>query len=232
MIAGLLSTAFGFVDTASVYSNRELPSKYVISSQELIDYVNSNYCNEPIQILTTINGTEGLDWNVVKHVKYDNRDNVDELRMVCGGQPQIIHDMSEIDDSKVVIIQSIPSFPSISDNVVRFINSLTKRDNDLEELLDEVAILEQVEQEFELAESLAAAEDQQVHILGQDAATVVRGNKSLFTTYQFFSSGIFMCLIVSLVLILIFRIALGWLTSIEITYKSFEREVDYQKKNE
>lgn len=56
--------------------------------------------------------------------------------------------------------------------------------------------------------------------------------KGLFHNYQFFTPGIFMCLIVSGFLILIFSVALKWTSSIEISYSSFEKEVDYEKKNE
>lgn len=55
---------------------------------------------------------------------------------------------------------------------------------------------------------------------------------SLFTKYQFFTPGIWSCLIVSGLLISVLYIALTWISSIEITYGAFEKQVDFAKKTE
>ncbi|CAI5759027.1 unnamed protein product [Candida verbasci] len=58
------------------------------------------------------------------------------------------------------------------------------------------------------------------------------GVDNLFTHYQFFTPGLFSAILVSLFLIFILVNALSWLTSLEITYESFEKQVDLDKKSE
>lgn len=60
----------------------------------------------------------------------------------------------------------------------------------------------------------------------------VKTHSNLFTKYQFFTPGVLLGLIVSFILVAIVYISLTWLTSLEISYKSFEKQVDFEKKNE
>lgn len=55
---------------------------------------------------------------------------------------------------------------------------------------------------------------------------------SLFTEYQFFTPGIWSCILISLFLLGILYTALVWVGSIEITYNAFDKQVDFEKKNE
>lgn len=55
---------------------------------------------------------------------------------------------------------------------------------------------------------------------------------SLFTHYQFFTPGILSCLILSSFLVFVLYVALSWMTSIEITYLAFDKQIDYEKKTE
>ncbi|KAG5361037.1 Protein BIG1 [Yarrowia sp. B02] len=47
---------------------------------------------------------------------------------------------------------------------------------------------------------------------------------NLFQKYQFFSPGIFMCLIVSLLLVTVMLFALNWIGSLQISYGAFEKD--------
>ena len=57
-------------------------------------------------------------------------------------------------------------------------------------------------------------------------------NLNLFTEYQFFTPGVWLSIIVSLFLVFVTTAAISWITSIELSYKSFEKQVDHEKKNE
>lgn len=106
--------------------------------------------------------------------------------------------------------------------------------------LDKIA--SKVENEFKQAESLLAEEgDSLVSILHSDKESTQTallsglknsGGTGLFVKYLFVSSGLWMCIIVSAFLILILMAALSWMTSIEITYKAFDKQIDFDKKNE
>lgn len=55
---------------------------------------------------------------------------------------------------------------------------------------------------------------------------------NLFTQYQFFTPGVWLAIIVSLFLVYVVSTAVGWITSIQTSYHSFEKLVDYEKKTE
>ncbi|RCK54467.1 hypothetical protein Cantr_04392 [Candida viswanathii] len=144
-----------------------------------------------------------------------------------------------------VIIQGLPTFrtkgslDSIKEKMYDLYNDddiiINKRD-DKEDGEDEAHFEEEIEHDFEEAESLAAEETDLVSIFDNDKdfpsnGTLVKPD-NLFTNYQFFTSGIWSGIIVSLFLVSILYGALSWLTSLEITYASFEKQVDYDKKNE
>lgn len=60
-------------------------------------------------------------------------------------------------------------------------------------------------------------------------ATVAAGN-SLFDNYSFFTPGIWMGTLISLFLFFLVAQALSWLSSMQISYRAFEKPVDFQKK--
>lgn len=115
-----------------------------------------------------------------------------------------------------------------------------REDEDADEDVEAYAELESA---FKAAESMLAQEegDSFVTALADDKETPsgskenkIKADKksNLFTKYQFFTPGIWLCLIVSLFLIYVLNTALGWITSIQVTYKSFEKQIDYEKKTE
>lgn len=116
-----------------------------------------------------------------------------------------------------------------------------KRDGD--DANEDTEAYAELESAFKAAESMLAQEegDSFVTALADDKeiASGTKENKikadknsNLFTKYQFFTPGIWLCLIVSLFLIYVLNTALGWITSIQVTYKSFEKQIDYEKKTE
>lgn len=104
---------------------------------------------------------------------------------------------------------------------------------------DELLLEAQVEDDFRAAESFIAEEgDSLVTALASDFSLDIApaasplGASNLFTHYQFFTLGIFLALLVSAFLLFVLYTALSWMTSVEISYLSFEKHVDYEKKNE
>lgn len=106
---------------------------------------------------------------------------------------------------------------------------------------DEYQLESQIEDDFRAAEAFIAAEgDSMVTALADDflldvqaaAASAPLKTGNLFTHYQFFTPGIFLALLVSGFLLFVLYTALGWMTSLEISYLSFEKQIDYEKKTE
>lgn len=64
------------------------------------------------------------------------------------------------------------------------------------------------------------------------SAAPLKKNSNLFTEYQFFTPGLWLCLIVSGFLVFVLSIALSWISSLEISYSSFDKQIDFEKKNE
>ncbi|KAI3403439.2 hypothetical protein KGF56_003723 [Candida oxycetoniae] len=106
------------------------------------------------------------------------------------------------------------------------------------EAKNEAQLQQEIENDFALAEKLALEEDksnsQPITILedfNKINSTTTQPN-NLFTNYQFFTPGIWSGLIISGFLLLILYAAIDWLSSLELTYASFEKQVDFDKKNE
>lgn len=180
----------------------------------------------------------------------------DKSCSVSGENPQI--SIVEINDDKDhsimefsskhdshVLVQGIPPFHSAIQDVKDYVKEkfdievFHKRQVSPElESLDSVQLAEltkEVEQELEAAEELVLLEIDASEIgslkFGLNTSLVNR-NSNLFTNYQFFTPGIWMCAIVSGLMIGILYVALGWISSVEISYGAFEKQVDWQKKNE
>lgn len=98
---------------------------------------------------------------------------------------------------------------------------------------NDAEIEQEIERDFEVAESLASEESDPVSIFDTDKqnknGTVVK-HDNLFTKYQFFTSGIWSGIIISGFLLVILYNALSWLSSLEITYASFENKLILIKK--
>ena len=105
---------------------------------------------------------------------------------------------------------------------------------------DASALEAEIESDFRAAESYIIAEgDKPVGMYDskENKTTSAPSKKhkkidNLFSNYQFFTPGILLCLIVSFALVGVLYVALGWIASLEITYKSFDKQVDYEKKQE
>lgn len=241
-LLGLVSPILGFLDTGSVYLNQHLDaSKYIIESDELVGLINEKACGDKnvwIYNIPQISAGNFQGGSFINHVHYSSAEDIDRLSSVCGGENHpkvtlkaITHlDEIEIDmtknDNDLVIVQEIPT-------------KLQSRGDSSE---DEISA------EFAKAKSMAAEaeeedgidEDNEYHILDDNKNNKTESgsdddkdtNDSLFNTYQFFTPGIFMCMIVSFLLLFILLNALSWINNIEITYKSFDKQVDFEKKTE
>lgn len=200
-----------FLDSGSIYSNNPLPSHYIIDSDSLIKNLEQNCQAHDKLTIYRFKGGETLDLNFIKHVQYDLIDKLDSFKGLCGYETIVVDvdNLQEIDiDTKgMVLVQQIPPFQ--------------KRD-----------VYDELEEDLKAAASMAAEEDLPVNILQGDTEETGPVGGSLFEKYQFFSPGLFMCLIVSFLLLFILVNALSWIGGIDITYQSFEKQVDLDKKNE
>lgn len=100
---------------------------------------------------------------------------------------------------------------------------------------------DEVEEEFREAYSLLSeADDITVTALapGDEPSarpspqTTESPKNSLFDKYSYFSTGLWMGLIVSGFLIWVLALALSWISNLEVSYKSFEKSVDFEKKTQ
>lgn len=206
-----------FLDTGSVYFNQELPSRYIIDSKLLVNEIGlkcSSLANKKLNIYRISEFDAIPKGNFIKHVQYDLLDNLDDFFSLCDLESEVteIKSVDEIsyNGDELILVQQVPRF--------------TKRS---EQVYDEYA------EDLKAIESIAASEsDTELTILEDEVTKPSKTSGSLFTKYQFFSAGIFMCLIVSFFLVFVLVNALSWLNSIEITYQSFEKQVDLEKKNE
>lgn len=129
----------------------------------------------------------------------------------------------------------------IKEYVDDFQQGWAKRQDEQDEA--DAEAFEEIESAFRAAESLIAheegdsfvtalAEDKETSSGSEEQKQKTDGRSNLFTKYQFFTPGIWLCLIISLFLVYVLLTAVGWISSIQITYKSFEKQVDYEKKTE
>lgn len=107
-----------------------------------------------------------------------------------------------------------------------------KRDNDDDD--DEVDY-EKVEQDLKNSFSEAYAQlngDEEAHVYETAKATKKssKTSGSLLDNYAFFSSGIWMAIIVSGFLLGVLYVAFKWLNSIQISYSAFDKPVNTNKK--
>lgn len=114
----------------------------------------------------------------------------------------------------------------------------SRRSDEWEGLSDDEAeaTLQEVEDDFRAAESMVAEEEATATILADEGTVYAASNSTaksnLFTEYQFFTPGVWLALIVSGFLLYVAYTAVGWITSIELLYGAFEKQVDYEKKTE
>ncbi|CAK7896242.1 hypothetical protein CAAN1_04S08020 [[Candida] anglica] len=228
--------------------NAEFFAKHVhYKGAEALDLPISNICTkEQVKYVTS---TDELDEESDSPVVIVDLENISSSA-----------DMLKSD--RAVIIQGVPSFHSPEsklESVKHYIEDKAQENFNLPLDFDQVLkkrdtptkyedeefdkLVSEVEDDFRAAESYIAQEgsDMPVHALtdASDAPIAsVAGNytkpshSSLFTKYEYFTPGIFQTLLVSWILISVLYIALSWISSIEITYKSFDKQVDFEKKTE
>lgn len=63
-------------------------------------------------------------------------------------------------------------------------------------------------------------------------STLAPARSNLFQTYQFFTPGVWLALIVSVFLIYVASTAVSWITSIQLSYRAFEKQIEFEKKTE
>ncbi|ODV82383.1 uncharacterized protein CANTADRAFT_88286 [Suhomyces tanzawaensis NRRL Y-17324] len=190
----------------------------------------------------------------VKYVEGMEASNTDENVLIRDvDSEELALDVNELMSSgKHVIVQQIPSFEGASKlkafkeyigeqyEHLKGHQHAKKAQDSEEEYLQAVS---ELEDDLRAAESFIAHEgDSLVTALASPKASSTAApvadapkkitNANLFTTYQFFTPGILSCAIVSFALIGILYGALRWISALEISYHAFEKQVDYEKKNE
>lgn len=215
-----------------VHGTKESEGTYIkhvhYSSPEEIDFALGSSCGQDkVEYLlnTKPSSTDGLAVSIVD-IEDDRKHTVDEFLTSGSG---------------LVVVQGKPSFKALklgrhhAKNKVD--NGLNKRDDDGEFN----KIMAEVEDEFKAAQSLMSkeGEDVMMTIMDSSETSLVQTtdapkvkNPNLFTNYSFFSPGIWMCLLVSGFLLSILYITMSWMTSLEISYKAFDKQVDFEKKTE
>ncbi|EGW32789.1 uncharacterized protein SPAPADRAFT_49735 [Spathaspora passalidarum NRRL Y-27907] len=153
-----------------------------------------------------------------------------------------VHSIDEFLKHENVIVQGVPSFHKRNkvNQIVEQVNDMFHDDVEKRDVADGSNyddIQSEVEADFREAESLIDDETVTVFKASIKEArasndTKKSTNTSLFTNYQFFTPGIWSGIIVSGFLLTILYLGINWLNSLEVTYSSFEKQVDYDKKNE
>lgn len=151
-----------------------------------------------------------------------------------------------------VVVQGKPKFATVgsrADSIKEFLDDKLHLDLDslnkiahLSDSDDKGIIGEEsydLEDEYLVAEELLLANKKEIKSSSASDGISEHGseeqkklNLNLFTEYQFFTPGVWLSIIVSLFLVFVTTTAISWITSIELSYKSFEKQVDHEKKNE
>lgn len=161
------------------------------------------------------------------------------------------HQLSDLLQHNNVVIQVKPKFTtkhSHGHSIKEFLDEklhldlkhLGKRHDDFDdEDVEEIEDFQDLEDEYRAAEALLVANEDVVEVSSAKEDKPKNGDKkkekknsNLFTEYQFFTPGVWLSIIVSLFLVYVASTAISWITSIELSYKSFDKQVDYEKKNE
>ncbi|KAK6465462.1 hypothetical protein DFJ63DRAFT_22439 [Scheffersomyces coipomensis] len=237
-------------NVSSIPSSSSFIKHVHYNSPNEIDFEFGSSCNkDSVKYINGVDGDIADSRIVIFDVEDDKHHSIDDF-------------LNTQNENIKVIVQGKPKFQSkfpklkhlehlIEDKLYEHLNldidfkgkkdaSKTKRD----EIADEENyddIYAEVEEDFKAAESFIAEEgDSIVSIFDESGADDVSasnviaqaGTGGLFAKYQFFSPGIWSAIIISFVLVFILYTAVGWLSAIEISYYSFEKQVDYEKKNE
>ncbi|VEU20807.1 DEKNAAC101750 [Brettanomyces naardenensis] len=155
--------------------------------------------------------------------------------------------LSLVYTSDNVIIQGLPTFQKqdtilkLASQKLKELTSLGRRDyNDEVTEEDFDKIQQELDDSFRAINELLEGDDEIVHAydeetgngVGKDDTPYVFPEGSLFDRYTFFSSGIWMAIIVSSLLFSVVAVALSWLNSVQISYGAFEKPVNVAKKTQ
>ncbi|CUM49304.1 uncharacterized protein AC631_03899 [Debaryomyces fabryi] len=221
-------------------------------SAEELDFPHGSSCNgDRIQYLINKqpNVTENIAIAVVD-IEDDKEHTIDEFLTQAGGvvivqgKPSFHRPESKIEGVKHYIEDKVYDNLKMEldlDNVLRKRAKASGEANDDDD--DKFSqIMAEVEDDFKAAESFISKEGGEMMMTimdssktdsaGSDAKPPKVKNPNLFTNYTFFSPGIWMCLLISGFLVSVLYITMSWMTSLEISYKAFDKQVDFEKKTE
>ncbi|ODV86018.1 hypothetical protein CANARDRAFT_28070 [[Candida] arabinofermentans NRRL YB-2248] len=139
-----------------------------------------------------------------------------------------------------IIVQTLPSFKNTNSLLNKATDSLTKqkqtkRHSVIDQDIDYDTLEKDLKDAFDEIEKLI--QDESYTIQDDDKSTIYKNvsapvpiDGSLFDKYGFFSNGIWMGTLVSLFLFSVLYIALGWLSSLQVSYKAFDKPFNANKK--
>lgn len=226
VVSGFADTAKVFIDQRLVQQHEKLTEQVYISD-EVNEYLITGLKNGnkgavmyriPENML--INSSESSRFNVI-NVYYNSIDKVDfdYSNIDVGYYDKLDSRLNQ--DQQLVVYDLQDRKYSLSELksddkyiIIQMVPSIEESNHDYELLDDDDDLDTSSSQSF-----ISAKKDKQIQ-------------KSLFTEYQFFTPGIWSCILISFFLLAILYNALIWVSSIEISYGAFEKQVDYEKKNE
>ncbi|KAK6197499.1 vacuolar ATP synthase subunit S1-domain-containing protein [Scheffersomyces amazonensis] len=217
------------------------------NSPNEIDFEIGESCNQDsIKYVNDINSIEQYSNPIViVDVEDDHHHKVEEflthpsnIKVIVQGKPKF-HSKTKLKDLERLIEDKLYEHLNID---IASGSKTTKRDQIDHEEEDFDKIIAEVEEDFRAAESFIAEEGDSVVSIFDDEGDVEATEdqiitpkatgSNLFTNYQFFSSGIWSGLIVSGFLLFVLYNALSWISTIEVSYGSFDKQIDFEKKNE
>lgn len=172
-----------------------------------------------------------------------------EEKLAHGGHVVIVdvedgnsHSVAEFLGSRHVIVQGKPSFKVKAESLKEWVESavsglLSRGASADDEEVGEYSEQE-VEADFRAAESMVAEEEGTVTAVaeapeaGNSDGVAATKNSNLFTNYQFFTPGLWSALIVVFFLVYVTVTAVSWISSIQTSYGAFEKQIDFEKKEQ
>ncbi|CDK28380.1 unnamed protein product [Kuraishia capsulata CBS 1993] len=127
-----------------------------------------------------------------------------------------------------VIVQGLPTFAEPT------VPAIQKRDDTVSEE-DYNKIQQELDQAFQEIEDMIESEnsDKPISIYEKSVSAAFNTTDgSLFDKYSYFTPGIWMCTLVSLFLVFVFGVALNWLSSLQVSYRAFDKPFNARKKTQ
>lgn len=237
-----------------LYGTNESKGTYIkhvhYSSASELDFELGSSCNgEKVEYMT--NKQLVINKNIaiaVVDVEDDKQHTVDEFltsadgAVIVQGKPSFHKPESKMEGLKHYIEDKVYDNLNMD---LDLDNVLHKRAKAADEANDDAKfnqIMAEVEEDFKAAGSFISEEggDLAMTIMDSSKTTLAQSEDkppkvktpNLFTNYSFFSSGIWMCLVISGFLISVVYVTMSWMTSLEISYKAFDKQIDFEKKTE